>query len=488
MSLTLKIRSTKFIKSETLKNVEKGNLEIIKFLKETSDEKIAIDSIVKYIKSDCDKALIAYYKKEIAGILFLSFSPSKENIVKVKQQINKLPNNENRELLKFITNYRNLVNVYKYELSERFENMIFLDFLFLNKKYNKIEVRNFLYEAFINELNLQKIPRFFCVDINHQFAKLYENIPHRVLNEQLVSYRLNSKAKLKIELLEIALTNNEFKKESDDVEIINIFGDHIETNHIYHSTIPCKNPDIQTKILMIHGTASNHTTWDGIIDKLTDFANLELIDLPLHGASNIQPYTDKKWDIFTLSMFVAKYIKQQNWNNLIVWGHSLGGGVAISLKQLLPKEIIGLILEDPYNSGALENTKKYITTGIKTLRDARKDLGKNNVSISRSKWTFALDVYRPLTHNTIVFLRSLFSKTIMNYLDWAYCNNTSPTLVCFGKDDIVINPNLSKKYFDSLGSSYNFKIIKKAGHSLHKDNPDELLKLVTKFVKSNFNN
>ena len=487
MSLYLKVKSTKFIKTSTLKDVEKGNLDFLKFLNEHTDEKYALDSVVKYIKSDCDKAFIAYSHEEIVGILFVSFGASNENIVKIKQKINSLPNSKNRDLLKFITNYRNLINIYKYELSERFENMVFLDFLFLNKKYNKYEVRNFLYESFLNELRLQKINRFFCVDINQQFKKLYENSNYRILNEQDVDFKSNPHIKLKIQLLEIFIDFNKPEVKPHDKNDVNIFGDYLPVNQIYHYSIPCENKEVKQKLLLIHGTASSHITWDDIIPVLKKYVNLEIIDLPLHGLSNVAPYTQHKWDIFTLSIVVAKFIQEQNWDNLIVWGHSLGGGVTISLKQMLPKKIIGLILEDPYNSGALEDTKKYITTGVKTLRDAKKEMGKNSLSISRSKWTSALDVYRPLTRNTISFLMSLFSKNIMNYLDWAYTNNQCPTLVCFGKDDIVINPNLSKRYFSSLDSNYQFEIIKNAGHSLHKDNPDDLLKVVKEFLTKNFN-
>lgn len=482
MGLYLKIKSTAHIRQDTVQKIVKQNFDFLTNLS-TTEQKLAVEFITKYIRKDCDKVFIAYNNEEIVGLLLASFQPATDHVAKEKEKINSLSNINNKQLLKFLLNFRNLANAHKLELSERFDNMVFLDYLFVNKKYNVYEVKEFLYHNFINELKIQKINCYFCLNVDNSLFKLFRDCNYRILNEQSVMFNDPNHTQIRIQLVQCRLNNYPFNTALHQT-CVNIYGTYIDTRFIYWKSYPCFDKSCKERILLIHGTASDHNTWIEIIPILRQYANVEVIDLPIHGSSNIPLYASKRWDILTLSIFVAKFIQDQNWKDLIIWGHSLGGGVTISIKQLIPDLIKGLILEDPYNSGALENTRKYILSSLKTLKIAKKDLGKNSVSIDHSKWTNALDVYRPLNKQTVYFLMSLFSKTIMNYLDWAYTNNQSPTLVCFGRDDIVINPNLSKKFFNSLGDNYQFEIIKSAGHSLHHDNPGDLLKEVCNFLET----
>lgn len=486
MSLYLEIKSTKRIAQNQINELLEQNLDFFNFLTNPEDKKFALNTICKYIKKDCDEAFIVKENNQVAGMLFVSYKYSKKNIVKDKRKINDANDLDSKNLFRLLMNIRNLANIYKLELNERHEKYVFIDYLFINSKFNVEEVKNFLYNSFINNMIYSGYETYYLMNINNNFQDFIKQQTWHVVDQQHCIYLPHNVA-VNIQLIQTRLLSRlEEEKIKLDNCYTNIFGHWINLSYIYHKSYPAYDENCQERILLIHGVASSHGTWDNLIPLLRYIANIEVIDLPIHGNSNNSAYNTLRWDIFSLSLFVKAFIKWKNWDSLILWGHSLGGGVSISVKQLIPERIKALILEDPYNSGALEVTLRYILTSSKTMRLAKKEIGKST-GFSKAKWTNAIQTYKPLTKNTIFFLWSLFSKQIMNYLDWAYYNNTTPTLVCFGRDDIVINTDLSKKFFKNLNNNYVFKEIKTAGHSVHHDNPKDLMVEVLNFLKDKLN-
>ncbi|GAA5414587.1 hypothetical protein UREOM_2980 [Ureaplasma sp. OM1] len=445
--------------------------------------------ICEFIKRDCDKVLIAETEdKEIVGTIFFSSKFSKKSLLTAKAEINERTGIETRTMFNNLINIRNLANIYKFELNERKQKYVFVDYILVNPKYNEQEVKQFLRQQFIDEIVYDGHQDFFIMNINNTFFNFFKDLNWHIVDRQYATHTY-FKVFFEMQLIHAKLhtsLDEEILYKNDNY--VNIFSDHIELDKIYHQSYPAYNQDCTERILLIHGTASSHQTWNELIPILRNIANIEVVDMPLHGDSNNEHYNKYRWDILSLSLFMAAFIKKQGWDNLILWGHSLGGGVAVNLKELIPNKIKGLILEDPYNSGALENSTKLIGYTLKlSTSSMRKRPAKQSNLTAQEKWNFAMNSYKPFTKYVVFFLISLLSKQIMNYLDWAYYNNNSPTLVCFGEEDVVLNPTLSKRFFDRFNSHhYTFVEIPSSGHSLHHDNPVKLLTCVFNFLHEKF--
>ena len=135
------------------------------------------------------------------------------------------------------------------------------------------------------------------------------------------------------------------------IEHINIDFEFNKTNVFLHS-IYCYNTDNakKQKLLMIHGTAGNITSFAHIVDYLTPYFNIYIIDLPGFGQSLIN-----KDDLINLSNievldfythvikhYIDKIIKPKK--DLTCFGFSFGGLLAIEFEHKYPTYFQKLIL------------------------------------------------------------------------------------------------------------------------------------------------
>ncbi|MEK7647257.1 MAG: alpha/beta hydrolase [Patescibacteria group bacterium] len=97
-------------------------------------------------------------------------------------------------------------------------------------------------------------------------------------------------------------------------------------------------------VFLLHGLASNHTTWLNIMDFLhSNKYNSIAPDLRGHGFSD----KTKNKKLYELSIFSADLLgitKQENVSNLVLVGYSFGGGIAIDYADRYPEHVNGLVL------------------------------------------------------------------------------------------------------------------------------------------------
>ncbi|MCW9047371.1 MAG: alpha/beta fold hydrolase [Gammaproteobacteria bacterium] len=106
-----------------------------------------------------------------------------------------------------------------------------------------------------------------------------------------------------------------------------------------------QGPDSKVTCLFVHGWAMNSSVWEPVVDKLPEWIDTQLIDLPGHGQrvneslSNLQNLTE---DLLQQCRHTkAQYPHGQP---LYLIGWSLGGLPCIQLAMDHPEEISGLML------------------------------------------------------------------------------------------------------------------------------------------------
>jgi len=104
-------------------------------------------------------------------------------------------------------------------------------------------------------------------------------------------------------------------------------------------------PDSKVTCLFVHGWAMNSSVWKPVVDKLPDWIDAEVFDLPGHGErvgeslSGLQNLTE---DLFEKCKQIKALYTQDQPLYLIGW--SLGGLPCIQLAMNHPEEISGLTL------------------------------------------------------------------------------------------------------------------------------------------------
>ena len=98
-------------------------------------------------------------------------------------------------------------------------------------------------------------------------------------------------------------------------------------------------------LVFIHGGLADRTFWE---EQLREFASLHRVvalDLPGHGESGLNR---KKWGIPEFGADVKAVIEVEKLQNVIIFGNSLGGPVAIETALLLPDKVLGVVGVDTF--------------------------------------------------------------------------------------------------------------------------------------------
>lgn len=231
---------------------------------------------------------------------------------------------------------------------------------------------------------------------------------------------------------------------------------------------------MKRNLVYIHGFASNSQANSAII-KYCHENNIKYwaIDLPCHGINALDFHTRLSIDSF--AQIVFNFIVENKIKKPIIMGHSMGGAIAIILASMLPKdEIECLILLAPLN-------RSIRNFHIKEWKDTYNTYFKSISSDLKEK----LNSWDKKTIMKLTLLaKNLVSNKTLEMIDFFYKQNKVKTLILIGEEDVVIPEYESLTYLKLNANDHSeIKLIKKAGHSLYKDNEKDFIKEVDKFLK-----
>jgi pimeloyl-ACP methyl ester carboxylesterase len=98
-------------------------------------------------------------------------------------------------------------------------------------------------------------------------------------------------------------------------------------------------------LVFIHGGLADRTFWEGQLREFAGLHRVVALDLPGHGESGLNR---KKWGIPEFGTDVKAVIEAEKLKNVIIFGNSLGGPVAIEAALLLPDRVLGVIGVDTF--------------------------------------------------------------------------------------------------------------------------------------------
>lgn len=255
----------------------------------------------------------------------------------------------------------------------------------------------------------------------------------------------------------------------------------------------------EQKIFFLHGFGASIKSWSPIIDQI-DSSDLTIYLFDLKGFGLSSKPKDNKYSIRNQGEILKKFIKEKNLNNIILTGHSYGGGVALFLNsELINKEekiIKKTILIDcaAFNENIPFFIKLYRTPVINrlislfpkkpgtkyTLKKIFYDKSKvDNHLVNR--YMFSLK-QKGMRYSFIKVAQQLIPD---NYIELA--NNIkiidNPVLIIWGKDDNIISYKIGEK-LNKLLTNSELKIIDNCGHIPHEEHPKIVLNLVQKFINN----
>lgn len=248
---------------------------------------------------------------------------------------------------------------------------------------------------------------------------------------------------------------------------------------LQHATPP---PAIDSTLVFLHDSLGCIELWKDFPQKLALYTGLNglIYDRPGHGSSSpIQPPahfqrqpTFHQQEVQYLEMIAQKCALSR----LLLFGHSDGGTIALLAAALSPELVSGVITE-----GA------HVFVDSLTLRGVRRaKLDYQNTDL-RSR----LQRYHGNKTDTLF---NLWTETWLskNFRSWSIESFLpqihSPVLAIQGEMDEFKTPRQLKSITQHISGEGIHKIIENTGHTPHRENPSETLRVTGDFILNLLNN
>ena len=235
------------------------------------------------------------------------------------------------------------------------------------------------------------------------------------------------------------------------------------------------------KLIILPGWGGTNETWQEFTELASkDFA-VQVINLPCFGD---EPCPKTVWGVEEYSNFVKNKLEKiiaDRRSPITLLSHSFGGQVASYLVANNPELVNKLILSGPAVFRPKKKIRRIIIGAIAKV----------------GKWIFKLPIlekadvamekiFRQATGtqdygNSSGIKRDIFTKVIREDLTNIVKNIKIPTLIIWGTKDTYV-PVKNAYKLNKLIPNSKLEIIKNGKHGLHIQQPNNLLKIIKKFI------
>lgn len=150
----------------------------------------------------------------------------------------------------------------------------------------------------------------------------------------------------------------------------------IDGLEIHYDHYAARSSSNARRLLYIHGTGCNGRVFERHLLALSEHHEIVAIDLPGHGNSSGAGFRS----VVDHAFFVAALIEDLNWDSCIVAGHSMGGGIALTLAVYFDSLVAGLLLID---------TGARLRVNPKIIEQARRIAAGDNSNKVSSRFGYA---------------------------------------------------------------------------------------------------
>jgi pimeloyl-ACP methyl ester carboxylesterase len=254
-------------------------------------------------------------------------------------------------------------------------------------------------------------------------------------------------------------------------------------------------------VLLLHGLACDHHTWDPVIERLSRRHTVIAPDLLGHGESD-KPRAD--YSVGGYANGMRDLLTVLGIDKVTVVGHSFGGGVAMQFAYQFPERTERLVVVASGGLGAeVHPGIRAITTpgfhelmgiltlpglrhlGVAGLRTLALVGGKQTRDFGEAARIFDSFKDPAARHATRHVVRAVvdWKGQIVTMADRAYLTEEMPMCVVWGRDDRVI-PVRHANTAAALAPKARIEVIPDAGHFPHQDHPERFCQVLEEFVRT----
>ncbi len=240
-------------------------------------------------------------------------------------------------------------------------------------------------------------------------------------------------------------------------------------------------------IFFIHGYAVNSNYHNYFSDLLEDY-NYYAVE---HAGHGITPLKNKKQlNPYSYAKEVAELIKQLNLKDIILIGHSMGGGIAVMVSQMIPDLIKKMIIVTPMNS---KGTTKVFNFLFKFNPKTPKQIDKfyniimhhyysDTSKVTQEEKDHVMKIQKEYKKNFKKLKWQMASIKNLSILKKNEKNLKVPTLLIVGKGDGCINHKTTSKNFKKKNENIKIHTFENAGHIPFLEITNDYYNLIMNFI------
>ena len=226
------------------------------------------------------------------------------------------------------------------------------------------------------------------------------------------------------------------------------------------------------KLIFIHGSGGCRESWQY---QTGYFKNSEALNLPGHPdgdlCESIKEYT--KW--------LKTYIQDKGYTDVVIAGHSMGGGIALQYALDYPEDLLGII---SIGSGA----RLKVHPGIIDALEASVAGSSNQMDLNANMYEFiaphlkAVIEKRSQENTPLAFLNDLKACNAFDVMD-ALPKIKVPLLGIVGSNDIMTPPKYTSFMVNKIAKA-NSVVIQGGTHFVFAEKPGEVNQAIEDFIKA----
>lgn len=261
----------------------------------------------------------------------------------------------------------------------------------------------------------------------------------------------------------------------------------------------CKNENKKGIIIFVHGFSSSYFLHSGFFI-FNDFNEYDYFSMNFsgHEIDNLNKETKKKiklnqYDIYKYVDELVQMVEKFNFKNIILIGHSMGGGISLLLNQRIPNRIKKLILVSPINPTIFLSTigPKYLFNTINNMNRKIKEIEIDSKYLNNQKFHNLIDEYLNYEIERFLYMKRkylflgtrLLSIKLYQTLNNLYIKINKPTLVILGENDKVIPHKFFKKYLEKINNkNIKIEVIQNSRHICFVEQFDKYNEIVWNFI------
>lgn len=270
----------------------------------------------------------------------------------------------------------------------------------------------------------------------------------------------------------------------------------VQNKDIYY--LKNNSPNKKGVIIYVHGFTSSYYLHHEFV-LANDLSEYDYFSMNFHEQEVEKDHRKlQDYDINNYANELIEKILYYDFKNIILIGHSMGGGISLLIYMKIASRIKKIILVNAINP-AIYNSSiglKYLFSVIKNEQWRIKSIETNEKFYEDNQKKFIIDEYLNyelekflLKKRKFMFLGvKLISPTLYIKLNKLYRTITIPVLFISGREDQIIPSRSTQKYLELTRNPHiKFIAIPNTKHIPFIENFDEYNKIVWKFIldKSN---